>query len=256
MSDSITPTKCCTKCQREYPATGAFFPPDRRCADGLKHHCRECSRAYQSQWRKSNPNKIAASKRRYRERNADRLRQERHAHYILIRDRERARNRLYHAANRDRINQRHRQQRNQDIEKARENERQWYAANRDKERANDRRYYAENCEKLRENTRRWRRRNLEKDRVKSNRHRARKRHAEGNHTAEDIQLQVKAQTNQHGVLCCWWCGKPILGKYHVDHRIALARGGSNSATNIVITHPECNDSKGVKMPWEFNGRLL
>lgn len=71
-------------------------------------------------------------------------------------------------------------------------------------------------------------------------------------TAQDIMTQLDMQ---QGI--CWWCNKPLdPSNYHIEHRIPLARGGSNNADNICIACPKCNLSKGAKMPWEWIGRLL
>ena len=70
-------------------------------------------------------------------------------------------------------------------------------------------------------------------------------------TVRDVELQRKAQNNH-----CWWCSKALKDTYHIDHRIPLSRGGSNSAENICLTCPTCNLSKNNKLPWEWNGRLL
>jgi 5-methylcytosine-specific restriction endonuclease McrA len=80
--------------------------------------------------------------------------------------------------------------------------------------------------------------------------------APGSHTADDIRLQIAAQTDKHGQLRCWWCGCTIDGTYHLDHKEPLSRGGSNGATNIVIACPQCNLSKHAKTSAEFAGRLL
>lgn len=113
-----------------------------------------------------------------------------------------------------------------------------------------------NREKMREKSRKWERANPEKSRAKSARRKARKFNASGSYTAEDVRIQVCAQTDSKGRLICWWCDKPIKGKYHVDHRIPLNKGGLNSARNICVAHEKCNLSKSDKLPHEFNGRLL
>src|SRR3546814_17562676 len=66
----------------------------------------------------------------------------------------------------------------------------------------------------------------------------------GEFTAEDIDAMLAAQKKK-----CWYCGTKLTA-YHVDHRIPLARGGSNGPENLVIACPACNLSKGAKMPWE------
>src|SRR3546814_15107522 len=63
----------------------------------------------------------------------------------------------------------------------------------------------------------------------------------GEFTAEDIDAMLAAQKKK-----CWYYGTKLTA-YHVDHRIPLARGGSNGPENLVIACPACNLSKGAKM---------
>lgn len=88
--------------------------------------------------------------------------------------------------------------------------------------------------------------------AKTAKRRALKRNSTGTHSGADIALLFKTQ---NGV--CWWCGSALdPDNYHVDHRIPLARSGSNAPENLCITCPTCNLSKGDKLPQEWNGRLL
>ncbi len=96
----------------------------------------------------------------------------------------------------------------------------------------------------------------EDNRARAMKYLARRKRAGADYTGDDIRMQMKMQTDSKGRLICWWCDKPIEGKYQVDHRIPLDKGGSNSARNIVIVHIKCNLSKGAKLPHEWNGRLL
>jgi 5-methylcytosine-specific restriction endonuclease McrA len=109
---------------------------------------------------------------------------------------------------------------------------------------------------VREYDRQYKADHAEEERERKHARRAREISAPGTHTAADLRLQARAQTDKRGRLICWWCGKPIKGTYHADHRIPLDRGGSNWPENIVIAHAKCNLSKGTKLPGEFNGRLL
>jgi hypothetical protein len=86
--------------------------------------------------------------------------------------------------------------------------------------------------------------------------RAREMSAPGSFTAADLAVQRRAQTDRRGVLRCWWCSEPLGDDQTVDHRIPLAKGGSNNPDNLVLAHLHCNCSKGAKLPWEFNGRLI
>jgi 5-methylcytosine-specific restriction endonuclease McrA len=81
--------------------------------------------------------------------------------------------------------------------------------------------------------------------------RARRKNAGGKHTGADVKKQYALQRGR-----CYWCGEMVADRYHVDHIIPLAKGGDNSPRNICISCPECNLSKGAKMPHEFSGRLF
>lgn len=69
----------------------------------------------------------------------------------------------------------------------------------------------------------------------------------GEHSADDIAKIFEGQRGR-----CWWCSKQLGKNYHVDHRIPIARGGSNGPENLVISCPRCNQSKGTRMPWEMD----
>lgn len=88
-------------------------------------------------------------------------------------------------------------------------------------------------------------------RAKSNNYRARKLAADGTYTSDDIHLLFKSQKG-----LCWWCGKKVGKKYHIDHRIPLSRGGTNWPNNLCIACPSCNSRKRDRLPHEWNGRLL
>lgn len=137
-------------------------------------------------------------------------------------------------------------------EKRRIAKRRWDAANREHVQA-----YAElHREETRERGRKWREDNPERSLAYVHMRRARLQNNGGSYTAADIDLQRKAQTNKGGVLMCWLCGKPIKGRFHIDHFIPIVRGGSNSPENIRLTHPTCNLQKASKTPQEYNGQLL
>lgn len=102
---------------------------------------------------------------------------------------------------------------------------------------------------------RWLTNNPERARAlsisRSARRRARIAKSDGSWNADDV---ARMEVAQHGK--CWWCPKLLNKKWHVDHRIPLAKGGSNFAANLVLSCAECNRKKSAKMPWEFSGRLL
>ena len=49
---------------------------------------------------------------------------------------------------------------------------------------------------------------------------------------------------------CYLCGKPVSFKaMHVDHIVAVSKGGPNTISNYAPTHPYCNLKKGNKHSW-------
>lgn len=90
--------------------------------------------------------------------------------------------------------------------------------------------------------------------AQENNRRAKKLGNGGEHTAEQIaNLMIKQRGN------CAWCFKPLGEKWHRDHVMPIALGGSNDITNIQILHVTCNVRKNKKDPFQFareNGRLL
>lgn len=154
-------------------------------------------------------------------------------------------------ANREHLAEYDRRWRAENPELARAANRRWRAANRERRAENSSRWRAANREHLAEYKRLWEAKNPDNRRAARNRRRARKVEAGGNHTTEDIQRQYEVQNGK-----CWWCQRDVGDDYHADHLVPLAEGGHNGASNLVISCPSCNLSKGAKMPHEFNGRLF
>lgn len=125
--------------------------------------------------------------------------------------------------------------REENIEKAREIQRGWKRSHPDAERAYRIRYYAE-------------RPGL--GALYAHNRRARVRGAAGSHTLADVLAQ---HTRQKGR--CYWCHEKVGEKYHVDHVVPLALGGSNGPENLVIACPACNQAKHAKHPMDFAGQL-
>lgn len=151
---------------------------------------------------------------------------------------------------------------------------QYYVAHREERLACDRRYRDTHREECRERERQYaedhraQRRHYrethrqeasdypsnrpEGRRVKNARRRAQKLTVGGAYGAADI---VTILLNQKGR--CWWCKRRLdKAGYEIDHRVALARGGSNDPSNLVAACPSCNRKKHTKTPQEFAGRLL
>lgn len=117
--------------------------------------------------------------------------------------------------------------------------REWKAQNREKHRA----YCAA-----------WTKANPLKNRLKEHIRRARKA-ASGGRLSEGVVTRLMGL--QRGRCAC--CGKPLAGRYDIDHIIPLAAGGLNIDSNVQLLLPECNRRKGAKDPivyMQSRGRLL
>jgi 5-methylcytosine-specific restriction endonuclease McrA len=108
----------------------------------------------------------------------------------------------------------------------------WREANKDR------------CEEYR---RLWDRANPEKYLARMRNRRARKRSAEGVHTADDVSIIRSMQKDR-----CASCRTKVNGKGHVDHVRPLSKGGSNWPSNLQILCSRCNLSKGSKDPIDFS----
>ena len=169
--------------------------------------------------------------------------------------------RAYYAANREQMlaDMRERYQRNPEPTKQRS--REWLQNNREAANAQKRRYRKRrpevgaksgrkyrlaNAETVRERQRKKRRENLDKGAAHTQNYFARKRSAEGKHTADEIWQMYE---DQQGL--CAYCETPLFGSYHVDHMIPLSREGRNDWTNLAVSCGRCNDRKGAKTVEEW-----
>jgi 5-methylcytosine-specific restriction endonuclease McrA len=85
--------------------------------------------------------------------------------------------------------------------------------------------------------RRWRERYPAKNREQTMRYRARKLGL----FVEAVDPQVVFERDE-GI--CGICGEAVdHEKYHIDHIVALARGGEHSYKNVQLAHPSCNCAK-------------
>lgn len=259
------------------PATTEYFSPRRGKNNRFSSQCRKCRsmyyhrnpepakqrakqravekrdeiRAYKHAWyeknkprllaeakvyRRDHAEAIAASKRRWMIRRGDHYRLQKRQHYVDNREAYLERNHRRYAVNRDQILA---------------HQKEYAGAHRAERRVTARRYRETHREHIRAQQTRWRINNRATDQATKRRYKARQRGAVGSHTGADI---AEIYRSQRGL--CWWCGKPVGEDYHVDHRIPLARGGTNYPNNLCISCPRCNQSKKDRLPHEWSDRLL
>lgn len=239
-TDSTTPLKRCPTCGREFPVTAEYFTRSKQTKSGFYPTCKECKAADGRKRYAENPEhrqRILDRTSEYQKNNPDKRRAKSRRFYRTHHDAELERMREYHRANPDvtrRSNEKHR------AEYA-ERERQRRRDNPEYYKQRNREYYqSHKAEALH----RWRVRHI------------RKREASGAHTLADLREIRAGQTDKRGRLRCWYCGEPIEGTPHLDHKQPLARGGSNGPENLCYACGPCNKSKSTKTPAEYAGRML
>lgn len=157
-------------------------------------------------------------------------------YYLKNRDRELARNREYVSKHRDRILENKKLNHRKNKDKERNQKKIWYENRRHEEIARIRLWQKANPDRIKRT----------KEQVAEQHHRRRtlKLKADGWHCKCDIKFLYQ---RQYGL--CAYCGRALEQKYHVDHIIALSRGGSNWRRNLALACPSCNLRKHTRR-WE------
>jgi 5-methylcytosine-specific restriction endonuclease McrA len=234
--------KRCTKCGQEVPVSQ--FSKRARSRDGLRSECKTCQAECRRRYYAEHRGALQNYSREYHAANAESRKEYHDRWYKANTEAQRSYQLLYREVN---------------AEAVRERERLYRTNNAEARREQGRRYYAEHIEARREHDRQYRQtpHGKAKRRAGQLRRRVREAAAPGRGvTSADIQALIAGQTDRNGRLHCWWCNAVIEdGKWHVDHRIALAVGGAHDPTNCCLSCAGCNLSKHTRGP-EWAGRLL
>ena len=134
------------------------------------------------------------------------------------------------------------------------NNKAWRIRNSEQVKALLKGWIAANPAKYAAGKKRWRNANPEIirhcDRIK----RAKRRGVLGSHSKAQVATLYILQKAK-----CGNCGTSLKAGYHVDHKMPIARGGTDDITNLECLCPSCNSRKHVKLPevWaRENGRLI
>lgn len=218
------PSKRCTKCGQEFPATTEYFEPHKESKDGLRAYCRVCRRAQNKANYQRQPDKFRQKSRKNYSDNAEQRRQEKRDYRAQFPDREITAKKQYYEQHGDRVRKAVSDYRKNNPQKVKESKQKHYRENPDQYRAQGERY------------------------------RARKRNLPADYTKKDWQFALEHFNNR-----CAVCGRPT-GLWHKlvpDHWIPLndsrADNPGTVPTNIVpLCHSfalgvgGCNNSKKDK----------
>jgi len=225
--------KACRRCGIFQPLTGYAKAPS--CLDGHRATCRQCLSAAN-----------AAKAKRYRERHPERAK-EIAARYLAAHPEKRAETRAKnYGKNADYYKEKSRLRYYADKEAAALVNKAWRKKNAEQVRARQAAYKQANKGKVREMYAKWEAANKEARLTINRNRRARQRGAAGK-LSRDIKQRLFVL--QKGLCAC--CRQPLGEKYHLDHIVPLALGGSNEDSNMQLLRAFCNLSKKDKHPIDY-----
>ncbi len=222
--------KVCRKCGQTKPV--ALFSRNKRRSDGIDSMCYDCNRRRGQLYYEANKEKVNSKNKQWQTQNPERFKAYQHQ---WGQD-----NRIHKAE----YNKKWRQE---NLEQAKRQAQDYYLDNREAILENNRRWQRENPEAYAAYQKRWRRLNRIKTCAYSRNYRARAASAPGIFTSEHVKAKLELQGG-----LCYYCKAP-LENYHIEHKIPLARGGSNWPANICCACPTCNVRKSDTPFWEFMG---
>lgn len=229
-------TKVCNKCLVEKDKSE--FSPDKRSLDGCQPSCKQCINLLKK-------TKYHADIDQYREKH-----------------------RLYYSQHKDKILSRNKKSNEKNREKVLISKKNWYEKvkntelfiekgkkyrelNKERKKQYDANYNKINTEKKCTNAKRWNKNNPEKRSVILFNNNAKRR---ANKKGGDSLFTI-LNWKRKQIKLCYWCGIDCDGDYHIDHYQPLAKGGSHTIDNFVISCPSCNLTKNAKDPYKFANEL-
>lgn len=192
--------------------------------------CKNCGSTERDKAGRCRPCRLAG-KKRYREKNLEKCIANSKAWSKANPERRREVGIAYAAANKERLKAYHAEWRRKNAQKVRD----WSNA-----------YRAANPEKARAAIKEWGKANPEAKRKIDHNARAKRVSATGKLSSG---LTKKLLKLQKGLCAC--CREPLGKKFHLDHILPIALGGTNTDDNIQLLRPVCNHKKHAKHPVDY-----
>ena len=210
--------KVCASCNKEKPFS-EFHKDPRSCrkTDEYRGSCKLCVNKKNRAWYEANKEQRTISIEKWGIENKEKVAERKISYYLENKDAYAARSKKYRLEKPEVMLER------------------------------SRKHYRENKAAHRALVKAWGKRNPDALRAMSHKRRCAERNAEGSFSAADIQ---KIFESQFGM--CTGCVNALQSegkeKYHVDHIMPIALGGSNWPSNLQLLCPGCNLTKSAKHP--------
>lgn len=122
----------------------------------------------------------------------------------------------------------------------------WQENNKEKVNKYKKGYKDRNKEKIYLKNKEYRKTDMGKFVQKNYKHKRRAIEKSGDVTTKQLlELQQNAKN-------CYWCNTSLKNKVvHIDHYVALSKGGKHTLSNLVVACSECNLKKNAKDPFVF-----
>lgn len=199
-------------------------------------------KAYEAAWRAKNADRVRAASAAYRVKNSEKIK----TYYADNADKQKAAALAWQKANPERVLATKLAYAEAHPEKSRECTAAYRKANPDRVKASIAAWAKANPGGQQKASDAWLKRNPGAIVVYAQNRRARKIAGGG---VLSMGLADRLMDVQQGICPC--CNLPLDGKYHLDHWMPLALGGSNTDDNIRLLHPRCNLKKGSKHPEDY-----
>lgn len=232
----------CSKCGTEYPFTAEYFVT---CKGRLTPRCKVCNRVRTAEWRKSNPERAAATKKKCYEAKKEQYQQHNRERYHKIPiEKQRQQKHDYYVKHREEHHDRSRQWVKNNPEKRRAILNNYIQRNRERINEENRLKYAVNPEPFKQRGKRYMAKKPITAKMATHRRLARKRNLPDTFTAQEWSHCLNWF---HG--CCAYCGNPagLLPGMNItaDHFIPLnsPKCTGTVASNIIPACQNCNTKK-------------
>lgn len=248
--------KICSKCKRALPY--GSFSKNSSSKDGYNSYCKECYKEYRTEhkdelsqkekeWRENNKEHKSEVSKEYYQKNKDKIASRQKEYNSTHKEEISANKKMYRENNKEQILLKEKQYRESHKEEIKEKQKIYYLLDRSNRLVYSRKYYKEHTEEIRNY------RSSEAGRAADKRAKYKRRMMiEGNggtFSQQDVSNLLDFFDNK-----CAYTGEQLVSNYHLDHIVALIKGGTNYIWNIVPSNPSSNISKGANNMEEWYRR--